>query len=137
MKQKIKLILPKIIFVLIMIFFLISLPAIYSNNKNFNQIKNDAREMLDQGYAICSSNCTDYPTDWVVKGQEKEAELYCRNQCADNMLGIRKGVINNFKPMIFENRYDYIIEGVYCVLGLKCFSSDIEDYVYGYIPKIQ
>lgn len=131
MKEKL-LRIAKIIFVgIIILFFIITIPTTFSNSKSVNQAKDYAKEVLNEGQKICDSNCTDYPTEWEI---EKKDELYCMDQCSNNMMKIRQGLIDNLEPTLFKNQYDYRVGQLYCVLGLRCVLSELEDFVYNYKP---
>lgn len=120
---------------LVVLLFVASIPGVFLNGKELSRAEDNAREVLNEASKICSSNCTDYPTEWGwIKGREKEAELYCMRQCSNNMAGFRQELINDLKPTIFKNQYSYRVGQAYCILGLRCVSLEIEDFILGYKP---
>lgn len=117
---------------LVILLFIISIPGVFLNGRGLNKAEDYARVVLDEASKICNSNCTDYPKEWVMGGKEAEAKLYCMNQCSNNMEGLRQTLASDLKPTMFTNQYSYRVEQVYCILGLRCVSREIEDFVSGY-----
>lgn len=117
---------------IVIILFVITLPALHTNNKRFNQVRNEARLVLNEGLKICSSQCANYPAEWVKEGQEVEAELYCMRQCSNNMENIREEIAEDSVNRIFKDKYHYKVEKVYCVIGMRCFSLEMKDFIYSY-----
>ena len=113
------------------ILFVGTLPAVFLNSRKIDQAKESAQVILDEASKVCSSNCTDYPDEWVIEDKEAEAELYCMRQCTNDMEAMRNEI--NKMPLIeFENQYTLRVAQLYCLLGLRCYATEIEDYVNNY-----
>lgn len=117
--------------VLLFLCFLVTIPALYQNNRKANQVEREVKEVLKAMKKICASGCTEYPRDWVVPGLETEAELYCMRQCNNDMEGVRNYYLDNF-PVLFTSQYNYRVAQLYCVLGLVCPQSQIAEIIRNY-----
>jgi hypothetical protein len=119
---------------MLVLLFLATIPAVFSNSKSINQAKENAKILLDEASKVCNSNCTEYPAEWVSKEKEQEAKLYCINQCSDNMDRIRNEFTDELQSTMFENQYTYRVGQIYCILGLRCAPLEIENFIRGYKP---
>lgn len=117
----------------IILLFVATLPAAFSNSNKIEQAKTSAKEVLDRASKICSSDCKDYPSDWVSEDKRAEAEIYCMSQCSNDMKIIRDSV-SEASSIKFENQYMLKVAQLYCLLGLRCYAVEIKDFIQNYQP---
>ena len=122
----------KIVFgTLIFILLLGTLPGVYIVGGKIDQAKDDIKIYMEPAEKICGSNCTVYPDEWVIQGKEAEAELICMRQCASDMKAI-KDEVNQIEFIEFDSQYTLRVAQLYCLLGLKCYATEIEDFINSY-----
>ena len=120
----------RIVTILIVILFLITIPVLIQNQYKVSQVKKDLKVVLSLVKKICSSNCTEYPKEWDISGSgsKAEAELYCMRQCSNNMKGIKDSLLEYF-PVLFTNKFNFRVAQFYCLIGLACPQKQITDYI--------
>lgn len=116
---------------LILILLLSTVPGIFIVGGEIDQAKEDIKIIMSEGAKICDSNCTVYPDDWATQGKEADAELYCMRQCANDMKAI-KDEVKQMEWIEFDGQYTLRVAQLYCLLGLKCYATEIEDYIDSY-----
>ena len=121
----------KVVAILAIIGFLVTVPALYQNGRRVSQVKKELKEVLSMARVICDSDCHDYPSDWIIPEQEVEAELYCMRQCSNNKKAIKDALLEDF-PVLYNTQYNYRVGQLYCLLGLACPPSEIIEYVRGF-----
>lgn len=115
-----KLWLKYILLISLVVLFLISIPFAWQNADDYKQINNaitDSNKEIDK---ICSSGCTDYPSEWIIPGKELEAENYCLRQCQSKSK-MKEDLAKSISSMfLFRSKTHKAVGVIYCLLGLNC-----------------
>ena len=126
-----------ILIAVVLLIFVISIPASFFNSRAIDKAKNDIKLVIDEVKKVCDSNCAYIPENMIDNNEREDAKSYClehyKDNCTNNMLSFREGLDKTFE-MNFENQYYLRVAQIYCIIGLRCYGTEVRDFIFNYKP---